>query len=1698
MPEAPKYEDFDAVKSAYRKGDLTKDQAREIITTSGFMTPGDPMTDPNAYEKQMRETVKREDAQRAKEEAEGPGFWDRIANALYRGYQGYQQTEIDQYGDPDKSDFADIATSAAIQENLPMGKGLQEFYQSEGFGEAVKNLFAHDYGGTLLELVAESMGSYIPSVVERAPARVAAGAAIGAGVGATALGAGAAPGALTGASWGLTASFGDAALALEYSNIILSGLKEQGVDVTNAKALEDGFSDPKVMGDLRTKAIKGGIPVALFDMFTARLGGRFLAGAKKKGTSKAVAGAKEFVTQGAGGAAGEISKSLVLDEEISAPGVVGEIFGEGPTSVLEIGVGYMEKTKGIDVPQPKLPDNMEGNWRTVDSFEVEESVDAETSLDEVLDQVEKPLPDVEQKEAEVNQAQAESVETTPEPTPAPSKKEEEVKQEEAKQDDASAPDPKEDAPDVVSALPDPTPEQQEQAAKEDVQRATEQAAEQPDIDSMPQNQDTFNALHKYARLAKKQGKTLEQWAGENGLEMSDAVVAAWDDADNETPTTLDMLPPEVNAALGNNNLRNRAAKFANADISDKVLGGVSNVGYEKRSNETDAEYAQRDIEEKGLDAATTTALDTGDNMPAPAKTVYQAEVLQALRNDEKDAQAAGDQARTDQRVDQQIALMERINEASTNAGQFLQAFSHFSRLSVGGMLKYAGRAFEKIAGKKVKDAQDAFRRVRDTLRDTEEQVVNEVINETQDKLIGSDPKVKDATRKQVGELVAKEEKPETSEIVRKHYEKPDNTPLAQKLEGSGMDSKTAAREGRRIEAKYKRTHAKVTGEVKKRMKQILKKMPLWKRYKNEIVAALTRAVNPATKKNASAPLQKFSQRLSNNLRKQMKSLRPERQGSIDKLTDEQVLAEGISNLEKYEQVWLETQQELREQDNLTPEQIAQLDQVFKDGTPMPFAASTMDRAIRSAMVRLEQNLDKVVRQNREGQNEARTKVIDDIIARTGLVGKEAELLSDMLNKRYNELATKRKKAALNKLNRTDGKVIPAAIKSKYQKIIEWSNLGAFSDSKFDEELAKRLDIPVMTDALKKRIVEKARVIESKPEGFQKQREAIKLMNFLKGQQNFGLADLFWDFWFANVLSGLSTQTINLLGSTMNLMAHTITQFIRKPGDLGVMIKGLARGMRKGLSEGREVLESGLITGTRLEKFEQARNLELIEKFRGGKFNPLSYLKFVGRGLAAGDMLFFKTAEEMRAAVIARNVAKEKNLKGRALARATNEILNNTAAAREKATIQADKEGLKGLDRRRRIAELMEEGRPQPEEAKEYALRVIYSNKPYGVLGIIAERVNQLNAQIPLFRVFAPFVNIVSNVTNESLNYFPPVGYARSRQAKRKGELYGKPLSEDSNTRKDQMGDQFAKSTLGMVAMTAVGGLAWSMKDDEDPWFMVYGTGPRDYGKNKTWRATGALPYSIKINDTYIPYKDTVMAIPFAVIGSFLDGHRYNGAQDDELMSRLALSLTYTAGVITENSFLKGIQAAAAGINQKMSGDTATKVISQQASRTITGAVVPFGGLLRDIDRLNDPTRYDGIDIETMLYSQIPFVRRVNKPTLNVLGEPVEMHVSDRYWSTPRASEELRYLVERGAFPSFPNKNSTVNLFGRDMEPDEFYDYIKMSGEQIRARIKTEIYGQRQLYDQLPSEMVKLQVDKIVKEERSKAKSKLFARYPSTP
>ena len=54
----------------------------------------------------------------------------------------------------------------------------------------------------------------------------------------------------------------------------------------------------------------------------------------------------------------------------------------------------------------------------------------------------------------------------------------------------------------------------------------------------------------------------------------------------------------------------------------------------------------------------------------------------------------------------------------------------------------------------------------------------------------------------------------------------------------------------------------------------------------------------------------------------------------------------------------------------------------------------------------------------------------------------------------------------------------------------------------------------------------------------------------------------------------------------------------------------------------------------------------------------------------------------------------------------------------------------------------------------------------------------------------------------------------------------------------------------------------------------------------------------------------------------------------------------------------------------------------------------------------------------------------------------------------------------------------------------------MSGEGIRARVKNELYANLQVWDRLPHDSLKIAADKIVQEERLKAKGKLFARYPN--
>ena len=54
----------------------------------------------------------------------------------------------------------------------------------------------------------------------------------------------------------------------------------------------------------------------------------------------------------------------------------------------------------------------------------------------------------------------------------------------------------------------------------------------------------------------------------------------------------------------------------------------------------------------------------------------------------------------------------------------------------------------------------------------------------------------------------------------------------------------------------------------------------------------------------------------------------------------------------------------------------------------------------------------------------------------------------------------------------------------------------------------------------------------------------------------------------------------------------------------------------------------------------------------------------------------------------------------------------------------------------------------------------------------------------------------------------------------------------------------------------------------------------------------------------------------------------------------------------------------------------------------------------------------------------------------------------------------------------------------------------MNGVGVQARMKNELYTNLQVWDRLPDDSLKIAADKIVQEERVKAKGQQFEKHPS--
>jgi hypothetical protein len=657
-----------------------------------------------------------------------------------------------------------------------------------------------------------------------------------------------------------------------------------------------------------------------------------------------------------------------------------------------------------------------------------------------------------------------------------------------------------------------------------------------------------------------------------------------------------------------------------------------------------------------------------------------------------------------------------------------------------------------------------------------------------------------------------------------------------------------------------------------------------------------------------------------------------------------------------------------------------------------------------------------------------------------------------------------------------GRMTPEGYVAMYKRAIKRAAKAAEKKeekTKEGKEEKPKLKLPEYDPKVAEEVHKRAAAALDKPEGWQRDEAIADVLAFIAQQKGLNKWDIGIALWYANILSGWTTQLRNAAGNLGQLLAESAAHMAAYPGRVPDILAAMYVGIIRGGWDAANVVRTGKVTGTRLEKYEVPRVLEL--KRFGGLAYPLNAWKYVWRVMAGADMLFFRSAEELRARMLARTLAIEQGLKGEALGRAMAAILHEAPAQVAAAEAQAKSEGHKGLNYRRRVWDLIEQGRPESlvEEAAEYGRFATFNNRPVGVLGTLARKISEASNERKYLKLIVPFTHIVANVGNASLNY-SPWGYVRLFVPGLRNEFM--PDASPMNYRL-----QAARATLGTLGLTAIWALAAGMMDDEDPWFDLTALGPVDPGRRNQLRETGWRPYAVKIGGRWINYQNTPLHLGLAFLGNMMDAVRYRKLAEADLWNRAYYALTQVKDTLLSQSFLTGLAEFFDSGGARAVPKTGAAQFGGLA-RTASSIVIP--NLVKQVDRLFDPTVYDASTIEAALMRDIPIARRGLAPALNVLGEPVRAEVNP-FVSGRREDELWHLLASKQAWISVPEK--TMLIRDRMITPEEYARFVQTSGPPIRKRIE----ANARLIQLLPPEGAQDFVERIVREERAIAKRKLF-------
>lgn len=764
---------------------------------------------------------------------------------------------------------------------------------------------------------------------------------------------------------------------------------------------------------------------------------------------------------------------------------------------------------------------------------------------------------------------------------------------------------------------------------------------------------------------------------------------------------------------------------------------------------------------------------------------------------------------------------------------------------------------------------------------------------------------------------------------------------------------------------------------------------------------------------------------------------------------------------------------------------------------LPKSKKDVDSAIKQAFEATGRRVRDIIRIHHTEIDAIGTNLVDKLTQEAGLSEADAQKLAEAVRARMQTLTDKAKRAVLEKLAR-EKKGVSRRIFTLVDRIVEMSNAGALDQPALRTRIAEELKLPRVTDALAQRLKELTDKAQRTPEGFQRDRVETDILDELRKVKGIGPVDIATAIYYANILSGYTTQLVNIISTGLNVSAELANEVARSEADaiLGrngakpgratkQALAGFADGARTGFLQAASILKTGYATKAFDEKLpEVSPILELLAKeeakgvMKGVKGYALA-ARYVTRAMKAADAVFFRSASEAYQRVAAAKLAGalDRGMDRAEANRKIRDMLAISPADFEAARTQAREEGLTGLDYQLRVGEIIHQKRNPAivGTASRFAQAATFNSTPRGALGIIARKVGETAQAVPPLKLFVPFTNIVANVTNASLNYSPlgavraVRGYAgEADMTAAEREKAGIPSLADERA------SLAVKSAAGTMAMIAL--LAYGLAGDDDDMPIISATGPKNPDQRNQLRRSGWKPHSIKIGDTYVSYLTSPAAVPLAFVGNWIDGIRYNGLSEKDLVGAGTQAAVGIGSTITEMSFLQGVaylfdtlRGAPGASPEKWAGNVATT------------ALVP--NLVRQIDRTFDPSLRQADGLGEQIQGAVPGLRQELPARLTPTGTVIESSPIGRFGGVATNDPLWDTLNAKGAVISDVRSAKVGN---RDATPEELRLIVQESGPRIESRLRAALPAIRRMSDEQAADYVK----DVAREERARARQML--------